>query len=272
MSTTIPCITEYSYVGGRFVFRHPSTFNSAGLGKTAVRIGLVIALICLGMLAHPSSAWAPPGSPTSVKAIFHQPDDPVVAASSAIKAEVSIQPQPQSLSIAAPPGVAPGLKAPPSKYSIKRAAAYILTVNSSLSLDEAERFAQHVVDASQEYDLSPAVLLALIKVESRFDPDARSSRGALGLTQVIPKWHPERVASLRQTLATYSIYEPRLNIYLGAAVLRMFWDSTGNLQEALLRYNGSALDKTKAYSRMVMEEAYKAKSFLTSSSTKVGPI
>ena len=255
MSTTIPCSSQYVYSAGRLVLR-PSFLNRASLVRVVLKTGLALAVTLLGLLAHPSAALAPHGLPNlslgAVKAAQAEEVPPSVAVTSDRPTQ----------SIEAPPGSPPGLKAPPVKYSTKRAAAYILAINKELPQEDADRFAQHVVDAAQEYNLSPAVLLALIKVESRFDPDARSPKGALGLTQVIPRWHLARIATLRQELATYSVYDPRLNIYLGAAVLRMFWDSTGNLQEALLRYNGSAMDSTKAYSKMVMEEAFKAKAFL----------
>ena len=46
---------------------------------------------------------------------------------------------------------------------------------------------EHIVRAhARTYDLDPALLAAVVYVESRFDPDAESAAGAIGLMQLLP--------------------------------------------------------------------------------------
>lgn len=68
-----------------------------------------------------------------------------------------------------------------------------------------------------------------------FNPDAVSLAGAQGLTQVIPRYHAEKL------LPGESLRDPRVSFRVGAAVLKEYLQkSQGNLGAALLRYSGSA--------------------------------
>ena len=61
----------------------------------------------------------------------------------------------------------------------------------SIGMPNADYACTHmdtVVEASEEYNIDPIVLTALIHVESRWSPRAKSKAGACGLTQVIPKF------------------------------------------------------------------------------------
>ena len=55
--------------------------------------------------------------------------------------------------------------------------------------DQALHVCKQVGAAALVEGVSPAVALALSFTESRFNPDARSSRGAVGPLQVLPKYH-----------------------------------------------------------------------------------
>ncbi len=48
------------------------------------------------------------------------------------------------------------------------------------------RYEEEIREAGEEYGLDPAFLAAVIYTESRFEPDARSHRGAYGLMQLLP--------------------------------------------------------------------------------------
>lgn len=61
----------------------------------------------------------------------------------------------------------------------------------ALGMPNADFACQHmetVVEVSERYDLDPIILTALIHIESRWTPKAKSRVGACGLTQVIPKF------------------------------------------------------------------------------------
>jgi len=80
----------------------------------------------------------------------------------------------------------------------------------------------------------PQLLLAVIDVESAFDPFAVSSAGAVGLMQVMPFW-PTQLGLTRRDLI-----DVELNIRMGAAILEYYMRvERGDHRRALARYNGS---------------------------------
>ncbi|MCV5245983.1 transglycosylase SLT domain-containing protein, partial [Escherichia coli] len=57
-----------------------------------------------------------------------------------------------------------------------------------------EQYVTDIYAAASRYKIDPLLMVALISVESAFNPTAESAWGAQGLTQVIPKYHPEKLA------------------------------------------------------------------------------
>jgi len=83
-------------------------------------------------------------------------------------------------------------------------------------------------------DLKPEIVLAVIEVESNFNPYAVSRAGAHGLMQVMPFWMKEigRPGD--------SLFRINTNLRYGCTILRYYLDKEkGNLFRALGRYNGS---------------------------------
>ncbi len=159
---------------------------------------------------------------------------------------------------------------PPVQLPKAGVVAYIQTVNKDLSVDDARMIAMHAIRSASEHRLNLAMFLALIRIESGFKPEATSPNGALGLTQVIPRWHADRIAEARKVLDAYSLYEPKLNLYVGASALRAMIAASRDLPDALLRYNGSLSDQTKSYANVVMAEAYRVQlNFLNAPSRKL---
>ena len=80
----------------------------------------------------------------------------------------------------------------------------------------------------------PQLVLAVIDVESAFDPFAVSSAGAVGLMQVMPFWPRELGLSTRDLL------DVELNVRMGTSILAYYLDrERGDYRRALGRYNGS---------------------------------
>jgi len=101
-------------------------------------------------------------------------------------------------------------------------------------------YASLVEAASREHGVSPLVVLALIRQESLYDPQAISVAGALGLTQVIPATAMEIAEKLgHRDFDPHDLLEPSLNIEFGASYLGdqlALFD--GDLYLALAAYNG----------------------------------
>jgi len=98
---------------------------------------------------------------------------------------------------------------------------------------EAQAIAEAVYDTARSFGLDPALVLAVIEVESGFDRFALSQAGARGLMQVMPFWKA-RIGDPEDNL-----FEIRTNIRYGCAILRYYLDREGSLTKALAAYNGS---------------------------------
>lgn len=93
------------------------------------------------------------------------------------------------------------------------------------------------------------LLLAVIQTESRGDPFALSKRGAVGITQIIPKyWEAELIA---QGLITEKrdLFDYRTNILCSQYVLKQMVKNSGSIHAALVKYGCN-----KAYSNAVLKK------------------
>lgn len=120
-----------------------------------------------------------------------------------------------------------------------------------VSPDAVETVMDTAHRAASQYRLDPLLILAVVAVESRFNPVAESGAGAKGLMQVIPKYHPEKVEAYGGEKA---LLDPQTNVLVGAAILREYLNRTGDLTSALQMYNGSRDDANLRYSRKVLSE------------------
>jgi len=101
-------------------------------------------------------------------------------------------------------------------------------------------------------ELDPALILAIISVESRFNPVAESTMGAKGLMQVIPRFHAEKIASVG---GEHRVFELEPNITVGARILKEYMRHTGDLFDALQMYVGASSEEdANEYSEKVARE------------------
>ncbi len=104
----------------------------------------------------------------------------------------------------------------------------------------------------RELKLDPILILAVIAVESRFNPSAESVMGAKGLMQVIPRFHPEKFGPLGGEQVAF---EPAANITVGAKILKEYLGRTGDLNDALQLYVGATTEENEnGYSSKVIAE------------------
>lgn len=95
-------------------------------------------------------------------------------------------------------------------------------------------FAAHVAEASLRFGIPPGWIRAVQHVESRGNPRAVSPKGAMGLMQIMP----ETWAALRARHALGDDpFDPRENIFAGAAYLREMHDRYGSITAMLAAYN-----------------------------------
>lgn len=87
------------------------------------------------------------------------------------------------------------------------------------------------------YDLDENLVYAMIKAESDFDAQAKSSAGALGLMQMTPGTFEWMQTKLEETHDTDALFEPKVSIRYGCALIRLLLDEYEDLTVALAAYN-----------------------------------
>lgn len=87
-----------------------------------------------------------------------------------------------------------------------------------------------IAEAAERYDLNPALIKAVMRTESQFNPLALSPAGARGLMQLMP--------ALANDMGVQNVFDPRDNIMGGAKYLRQLLDATnGSIPLTLASYN-----------------------------------
>ena len=93
--------------------------------------------------------------------------------------------------------------------------------------------AESLAQAARRHSLDPSLVAAVMYVESRYRPQARSPKGALGLMQLMPATASQYGVSTEQALL-----DPHVNIDVGAQHLRSLVDRFGDrLDLVLAAYN-----------------------------------
>jgi soluble lytic murein transglycosylase-like protein len=99
---------------------------------------------------------------------------------------------------------------------------------------EREQILEHVHCEAKRVNLPPALVMAVIDVESKFDRWAVSSAGAVGLMQIMPFW-PTKLG-----MSNAELVRIPQNIRMGCTILKFYLDrEKGDYTKALARYNGS---------------------------------
>ncbi len=100
------------------------------------------------------------------------------------------------------------------------------------------RYEHVIVGHAQNYDLDPALLAAVIYRESKFDPDARSRSGAVGLMQLLPSTAKGIALHTGGTRFVVSdLTNPEINVRYGAFYLRRLLRKYEDERLALAAYN-----------------------------------
>lgn len=83
--------------------------------------------------------------------------------------------------------------------------------------------------------LDKAIVQAVMEIESNYDPNAENPSGAIGLMQIIPKWHQHRA----EKYGLYDLWDPYTNILAGMDLINESYQKYGDYRQALYVYNHS---------------------------------
>ena len=114
---------------------------------------------------------------------------------------------------------------------------------------------QEAWSIGQRAGLDPTLILAIMAVESSFNPFAQSPVGAQGLMQVMTRVHDDKYEAFG---GTHAAFDPIANLRVGVQVLKDCIARAGSVQEGLRHYVGAALlDGDGGYaSRVMLEQAH----------------
>lgn len=126
--------------------------------------------------------------------------------------------------------------------------------------ERAEKYAELIASAAKQYNLPEAFVRAVVHTESLYNPRARSSKGAMGLMQLMP--------TTAQWLGVEDPYDPAQNVYGGSKFLRLLANRfNGDMVLVLAGYHAGAgavkkyngvppYASTRAYIKAVMRRFY----------------
>lgn len=207
-------------------------------------------LLLIGALVMASAVW-----------LLDQQDALIAGRPPAQKAE------PQAVTEAAGAESEPEAEpARPAENSRFRALAEFLAkrykVSQAITLD----LVTMAHSAGHQVGLDPLLIIAVMAVESRFNPIAESVMGAKGLMQVIPKYHVEKFREFGGE--KYAVFDPETNILVGSRILKDYIAETGSLNAALQLYVGASSEQDDPYIGKVMTEKQRLQQVLRNSRTR----
>lgn len=134
----------------------------------------------------------------------------------------------------------------------QRAVADFFEKKYSLDRAKIEEYVSNTILIAKEVNIDPVLLLAVISVESNFNPNTKSHAGAEGLMQVMTSVHKDKYALFG---GTSQAVKPEVNIRVGAYILKYLIATAGSLRNGLKYYVGAAnAEDDGGYADKVMAE------------------
>ena len=108
------------------------------------------------------------------------------------------------------------------------------------SLEVTHRIVEAAYHEGGRFGISPLLVLAIVEQESSLRPEVGNFYGAIGLMQVVPRFHPEKLAGIK---TNDDLKKPEVNIRVGSWILAEYLiQKKGDLRKAMVKYSGNATD------------------------------
>lgn len=152
-----------------------------------------------------------------------------------------------------PDAIARATASDPKALSRQQAAvANWLSRRYKVAPEPVSRLVQEAWSVGQKAGLDPTLILAIMAVESSFNPFAQSSVGAQGLMQVMTKIHNDKYEAFG---GNHAAFDPVTNLRVGVQVLKECIARAGSLEAGLRFYVGAAnLADDGGYAGKVLNE------------------
>jgi hypothetical protein len=130
--------------------------------------------------------------------------------------------------------------------------AYWLSKKYRVAPEPLSALVAEAYDVGPSNQIEPTLILAVMAVESGFNPFAQSHVGAQGLMQVMTKVHEQKYQGFGGTLAAF---DPVANVRVGVNVLKECINRAGSLEGGLKLYVGAGnMKDDQGYASKVMAE------------------
>jgi len=186
---------------------------------------------------------------TAVAAFFLAPAQQPAASAAPLAAFFAAELTAAPAGAAEGPSIAPVADTPAERE--QRAVSEYIAKRYRIADAAAEHFVSVAYRAGAEHRVDPLLVLAVMAIESRYNPVAESFMGAKGLMQVIPKYHLEK---LMDHGGEHAVLDPEVNIQVGAQILREYQRRFGDIETALQMYAGALDEPTSQYANKVFAE------------------
>lgn len=113
----------------------------------------------------------------------------------------------------------------------KRSAKLSAGIQRAYSVDPttANRVSPMILQSAEKYSMDPLLMAAVIRQESSYRPTVTSPAGAVGLTQIIPRYWQETCPG--------DLFDENLNINCGTYILARYSQQAGDVKKGLAYYN-----------------------------------
>ena len=152
-----------------------------------------------------------------------------------------------------PDAIARATASDPKALSRQQAAvAQWLSRRYSVAPEPVSRLVQEAWSVGARAGLDPTLILAVMAIESRFNPFAQSAVGAQGLMQVMTKVHNDKYEAFG---GNHAAFDPVTNLRVGVQVLKECIARAGSLEAGLRFYVGAGnLAEDGGYAGKVLNE------------------
>jgi len=200
------------------------------------------------MLSHTEKPWVNPINLSDQAQMQVLPNDPPELQNT--------PPEPVLYGAALPPVTAKDVAAAKSSYGISETQLDALESYIARKYRVAQKVTNNLTDAaflvSKEFEIDPILVLAVMAIESRFNPFAESGAGAQGLMQVMTRVHTDKFENLGHT--TDAAFNPVINLRVGVKILNDCIKRRGSEVAGLKCYVGASGPDDGGYGERVQSE------------------
>ncbi len=171
-------------------------------------------------------------------------------------AAAEVEPEAVLMAMAEPEAIQRATAAPVSELSAQQAKLTLwIARRYSVAPEPVARLVQEAWHVGQRMGVEPTLVLAVMSIESGFNPFAQSQVGAQGLMQVMTRVHHDKYEAFG---GMHAAFDPLTNLRVGVQVLKDCIRRAGSVEGGLKYYVGAAnLPHDRGYvAKVLAEQAY----------------